>query len=361
MNKELRQMSTMNFKRLYISFLKLEKEGTCDVPLTECLNYWIWKTNLVEKTQDTFNQNQYAGLFFVRVLKAGNPEVEESVCELTRLLMDNHGIFIPHLDSSSFIHNGPDFRRLVDILDGIQQYWKKLLTLNVTWAEHLLVSCTILLEPFFSYTNIPEEQANMSDAFESDGGKLQLNTVVIKSLLSKLCCMYRSIFLEQYAIEPENQDDFVPPVENFHVEAAIDTFFKIEMAFSLKIGQYVEYQNTFTEYFNHISQVVYRHTPDYKRPVPPTLQNILDDKNCPVTYLPSFNQLYPQVEFTHEDVEFLEVPNSKNDDEMQSVDLEKWRWLILAGMVYLVNLESGKTFKSKNLSNLMQIVVDLYA
>jgi hypothetical protein len=347
----------MRFKDLYVYFNQMEKGEECNATLKEALHFWLWETDLVEKTKNTLNQNQYAGILFIRVLKRERPNAHKSISKLVQLLMDSHGIFIPHMNGVDFLQSTLDFRRLSDVLDGVQQYWGSLIALNVTWAENILTCCTVLLEPFIVYTDLPRDQANLPDAIEDNMGELQLNTVTIKSIMAKLCCMYRSLYMEQHAEVVTDECDISEIVESFHVEAGTDVFFKLSMAMSLKIGQYVEYQNTFSDYFNHISQVVYKHEPDYKRPQPPNLQCVKENPDSAVICLPSINQLYPQVEFVYEDEQFESMSDSTI---AKAADPERWRWLLLAGKVYLVNKKSLQMYKASNLRSLIALVVKLF-
>lgn len=347
----------MRFKDLYVYFNQLERGEESKVTLNEALCFWLWETNLVEKTKTTLNQNHYAGILFIKVLKNNYPNNHESISQLVQLLMDCHGIFIPHMQGADFLKGTLDLRRLIDILDGVQQYWGQLIQLNVTWAENILNCCTMLLEPFITYTDLPKEQANLTDAIEDSSGELQLNTVTIKSILAKLCCMYRSLYMEQHAEVADDECNFSEMIESFHVEAGTDVFLLISMAMSLKIGQYVEYQNTFSDYFNHISQVVYKHEPDYKRPSPPNLEIVKANLDSALICLPSINQLYPQVEFAYEDEQYDTIPNSTSS---KPADPDKWRWFLLAGQVYLVNKKSSQAYKASNLQSLVALVVKLF-
>lgn len=347
----------MKFKDLYVYFNQMEKGEVFDVTLNEVLRFWIWETDLVEKTETTFNQNHYAGILFIRVLKTECPNWHASISDLVQLLMDSHGIFIPHMNSVDFLQGKLDFRRLTDVLDGVQQYWNQLITLNVTWAENILTCCTVLLEPFIIYTDLPLDQANLPNAIEDKMGDLQLNTVTVKSILAKLCCMYRSVYMEKFSTFVSNEYEYQDLLESFHVEAAVDVFFKIAMATSLKIGQYVEYQNTYSDYFNHISQVVYKHQPDYKRPIPPDMKCIEQNPNSAEICLPSINQLYPQVDFIYEDENFKLVPNSTTENE---ADPQEWRWFLIGGKVYLVNKRSSEAYKAPKLCSLISIVVNCF-
>lgn len=347
----------MRFKDLYVYFHQLERGEDCNVTLNEALHFWLWETSLTEKTKTTLNQNQYAGILFIKVLKNNCPNAHKSINQLVRLLMDSYGIFIPHMNEVNFLESSLDFRRLADVLDGVQQYWEQLITLNVTWAENILTCCTVLLEPFISYTDLPREHANLPNAIEDNSGELQLNTVTIKSILAKLCCMYRSLYMEQHAEEVDGVCDISEIIESFHVEAGTDVFFLLSMAMSLRVGQYVEYQTTFSDYFNHISQVVYKHEPDYKRPLPPDLDCVKANPDSAMICLPSIYQLYPQVQLAYEDETFDIIPNSSTTEP---ADSEKWRWFLLAGKMYLVNKKSSQAYKASSLRSLIALVVKMF-
>lgn len=347
----------MRFKDLYVYFHQLERGEECNVQLDEALQFWLWETDLVEKTKTTLNQNQYAGILFMKVLKNNRPNAHKSINQLVQLLMDSYGIFIPHMNEVDFLESSLDFRRLADVLDGLQQYWEKLITLNVTWAENILTCCTVLLEPFICYTDLPREQANLPNAIEDNSGELQLNIVTVKSILAKLCCMYRSLYMEQHTEVVNDMCDISDLVETFHVEAGTDVFFLLSMVMSLKVGQYVEYQTTFSDYFNHISQVLYKHEPDYKRPSPPDLERVHANQDSTLICLPSINQLYPTVEFVYEDEPFDIIPNSSTTE---LADPEKWRWFLLAGKIYLVNKKSSQAYKASNLRSLIALVIKLF-
>ena len=174
-------------------------------------------------------------------------------------------------------------------------------------------------------------------------GQCRLTRPAMRRMLGGFMVMYRHLYLLSKAeeVEPEPHDC---GVRRHHMEASMDDFHLLCMSMRLPVAARLNYKQDFPGMYNHVSQVVYFHNPQYER-----LQRIaLDQVSAgePMQVLPALCQLHPEVELAYEE-DHLDL----------SAPTGKWRWMILPGRVYLVGPDS-RVYRSENVTSLMRIYLE---
>ena len=98
----------------------------------------------------------------------------------------------------------------------------------------------------------------------------------------------------------------------------------------------------FRSMYNHVSQVIYFHKPQYERTPRVDLTEMLESCD-PMQLLPAIRQIHPEIEILYEEC---------------SIDLsapcDKWYWIVLPRRVYLVS-PSSKVYFSNNILALLSV------
>ena len=126
----------------------------------------------------------------------------------------------------------------------------------------------------------------------------------------------------------------------------MDDFHTLCMHVSLPVAARLNYRHDFPGMFNHVSQTVYFHKPNYKRTV---RHPFADLGNAPPSHtLPALWQIYPQ------------IPVKYEEDAIDPSQSQGWYWLVLAGRVYLVSPEPT-VFYSDDVTALLRRFVEAQA
>jgi hypothetical protein len=130
----------------------------------------------------------------------------------------------------------------------------------------------------------------------------------------------------------------VPPdycecgLTKYHMEASNDDFNLLCMNISLPVAAKLNYKHDFPEMYNHVSQAVFFHNPEYQRTPRAPLEQ-LGAASPPEQVLPALWQLYPGIEVRYEE-DAMDLSSGGGENN-------KWFWLVVAGRVYLVRPDGG--------------------
>ena len=125
------------------------------------------------------------------------------------------------------------------------------------------------------------------------------------------------------------------------VQASNDEFDLMSMRWCLPVAAVINYRNDFTGFYNHISQVVYFHYPNYER----TLRCPFQDASTAGAdhMLPALCLLHPTVKILYEEDHFdITKP------------LGYWAWIVLPGKIYLAG-PNAELYHSSSITALLQI------
>lgn len=174
-----------------------------------------------------------------------------------------------------------------------------------------------------------------------EDGLLVMTKSAMRRGLSALMVLYRHLYLIAVCENLEGEARDVK-VNKFHHEASMQDFFTWYMHFQLPVAAKLIYRHDFPGMYNHVSQPVYFHNPEFERP-----QRMLwDDPLSPAVHLlPSLCQLYP------------EVPVRFEEECLNPTKSASWYWLVVAGRVYLVTPEP-KVLYSRDASVMLGYYLD---
>ena len=118
-------------------------------------------------------------------------------------------------------------------------------------------------------------------------------------------------------------------ISKYHVEASGDDFNVLCMHLSLPVAGRLNYKHDFPEMYNHVSQAVFFHNPEYQRQA----RVALDDLKTapPEQVLPALWQLHPEIQVLYEE----------DNIDLSGEGREGWAWLVVAGRVYLVGPDNS--------------------
>jgi hypothetical protein len=174
-------------------------------------------------------------------------------------------------------------------------------------------------------------------------GQCRLTRPALRRMLGGFLVMYRHLYLLSLAeeVDPEPHDC---AVRKHHMEASMDDFHLLCMSMRLPVAARLNYKQDFPGMYNHVSQVVYFHNPQYERLPRTHLDKVsLGD---PMQVLPALCQLHPEVGLTYEE-----------DHVDLSAPTGKWRWVVLPGRVYLVGPDA-RVYRSANVTSLMRVYLE---
>jgi len=177
-------------------------------------------------------------------------------------------------------------------------------------------------------------------------GQCRLTRPAMRRMLGGFMVMCRHLHLMSMAehVDPAPHDC---GIRKHHMEASGDDFNLLCMSMRLPVAARLNYKQDFPGMYNHVSQVVYFHNPQYER-----LPRVGLDKvslGDPMQVLPALCQLYPEVGLTYEE-----------DNVNLSAPTGKWAWMVLPGRVYLVGPDS-RVYHSENVTSLMRVYIEAAA
>jgi hypothetical protein len=357
----------LSFKTICKAFVQLENGvnviengNITGLSLEAVLEHWLWHCDPNEECEGfllELNLMQITGILFARILRQNGdgPEIADLVDDVNELR--GHGVFIPHIidvdtGATATVENFT-IKKTTDALSALQNQWTKIEAVAPDMLDQLTTFLLLVVESFISSKDIPENIADDVTLVEEVEKKRVLTHGAIKSFLSVFFVLYRVLYLSQNATQvPPVQGTYPFEIESFHLEAATDDFHMLGMFYAVPPGSLLEYKSTFHGFFNNISQVVFRHFPDYKRAKQPELASVLSRDAPDLFVLPSLKQLYPDITYAYEDAAFSHSPRAQRDTDSFSASAA-WVWLVLGGQIYLICLENGVAYTAPSVRDLV--------
>lgn len=281
---------------------------------------WLWKTEPEEKFhQDVLlNRNQLLGLLVCRHKSLQG--MESSVC--------NDRLTIMQKPVSTMT-----FREWKDTMSNLQIEWPLFIERlkgnpraaeNLASTKSLLEQCAARFGTLAGGAFSESVLDDMSDAEpRREDGLLVLTMSAVRRALGALLVMYRHLYLLAVCEDLPREDRDVG-VNKFHQEASMQDFNTWYMHFQLPVAAKLVYRHDFPGMYNHVSQPVYFHNPEFSR----IKRLSCADAPVPAIHLlPSIHQLYP------------DIPVRFEEECLNPTESSGWYWLIVAGRIYLVTPE----------------------
>lgn len=227
-------------------------------------------------------------------------------------------------------------RELRDTIDNLLIEWPKFverLNHNPRAAENLQAVASLIDGCFARLGHLaqfPSDARVFDDAACTEPhtkGLMRLSRPGLRRLLGSFMALYRHVDILARAEDVEGEPADCQ-LRKHHVEASTDDFHLLCMHMLLPVAAKLNYKQDFPGMYNHVSQVIYFHNPQYERSKRAELEEILA-KGEPVQALPAICQIYPEIELTYEE-----------DPVDLSAPTGKWRWLVVPKRVYLVGPDS---------------------
>ena len=175
------------------------------------------------------------------------------------------------------------------------------------------------------------------------GGVVQLNAGCTRRTLGALMTMYRHVNLLRACTTLPAEHWAGCGLTKYHWEASMDDFHALVMHATLPVAARLNYKHDFPGMYNHVSQVVYFHNPEYRRVGRHAFDDLLGAP--PLHVLPALWQLYPEVRVRYEEENF----HLDGDGT--------WFWLVVAGRIYMVTGE-GEVLHSEDVTALLRAYVE---
>jgi len=302
---------------------------------------WLWQTDPEEKYSPDvlLNRCQLLGLL-VCIYKGLTAQAETCLVEARLTLMEKP------------IH-AMTLRELKDTIENLQMEWPSFLQRlpdnpnaqqNLDGVVGMIDQCMARFGVLCAQAGTPEvmdDLCSVDSHQDHTTNLLRVTTACIRRTICTFLVLYRHLHL--LAVAKPVPDEWCDcGISKYHVEASSDDFNLLCMHLCLPVAGRLNYKHDFPEMYNHVSQVVFFHNPEYQR-IPRTPLEKLS--TAPLEQvLPAIWQLYPDIGVKYEEDMIDLVGKGKG-----------WWWLVVAGRVYLVDPDNGVWY-SPNVTSLLQHV-----
>ena len=262
------------------------------------LQEWVWLTDPEEDLHPKvlFNKNQLVGLLYCRSL----PKQE---CDMT----------------------------LQEVLDGLENickewplYIAKYTDPEMPENQKVYTFVELCMTRFAELATHALPSAVLDNAMlteEYNQSLRKLTGAAVRRLLNTFLILQRHFYLFRKC-ENVPAESFDCKIRRPHVEASMDEFDVLCMHFFIPVGARLRYKNDFRGMYNHISQVMYFHNPDFTRIPRLPWDQVAATGDC-IQVLPALRELFPEIPIWFEEDDFY----TKKWD---------WAWLLVPGRVYLL-------------------------
>ena len=144
---------------------------------------------------------------------------------------------------------------------------------------------------------------------------------------------------EAVAVDADAVAEYVQEFSPFQHEASLHDFYNLSMVMDCLPASIVIYKHTYKEMFNDPSQVVFFHTPTYKRPRQLDYEHIVAMAGRDVNVLPIIAQIKPDVPILFEHTGAC---------SSSACSAEPWSWLVIHKHIVLCD-SNGKYYVAKNI------------
>jgi hypothetical protein len=169
------------------------------------------------------------------------------------------------------------------------------------------------------------------------------NAQTRKEMFDILHVLMRLFFVlldaEAVSVETQLVKTYVKELSTFQYEASLHDFYNLSMVADCLPASILIYKHEYKEMFNDPSQVVYFHTPTYKRQRQVEFETITTMTAGNVNVLPIIQQIKPDVSVLYE---HTGACNST------TCSAEPWTWLVINKHIVLCD-KNGKYYVAKNI------------
>ncbi len=309
-----------------IASLNTALESGSDLP-PALWDTWLWKCDLAEPTSADciLNKMHLLGLLISRYRAMREPALVNVCLSLPGIVnfRENVAKLTP--------------RQLKDVVDCLQMHWT---SYCVDSAEVLLETVDACLVRFGSLNLGPclYEDVNMRDS----NCEHRMNLPTIRRFVSIFCVLYRHLHMDHFAAEPTAFREDYEQIQEFHVQASQETFYRFAMHSDLPPAARLLYRQDFAGFYHCVSQVVYFHYPSYERPEQLSL-SALREGDSPVFALAPVSEMYPEIHVCFED----DTPKEN-----------AWNWFLMGKRVFLVRPDRSVLWSSNLLALLGAFVAE---
>ena len=271
---------------------------------------WLWQCDLSEpvSVDCLLNRMHLLGLLIARHRAQRQPHLM-NICVTLPQMVHQHAR-VAQLTP----------RQLKDVVEDLQMHWLRYLDEN-TDVDALTDLVDALITRFGSFCLYPfkYDDVNMRDPVAED----RMSILTIRRMVSIFCVLYRHLHM---VVTAECVGDSVcanadiPVLEDFHVQASQEAFYKHCMHADIPPAARLLYQQDFAGFYHCVSQVVYFHYPSYERRIQLPLDRIRAGTDTVYTLAPVM-ELFPEIHLCFED-----------ENWKQGV----WNWVLMGRRIYLV-------------------------
>jgi hypothetical protein len=235
-------------------------------------------------------------------------------------------------------------RQLKDVVEDLQMHWLRYLDEN-TDIDMLtdLVDALITRFGSFCLRSFTYDDINMRDPASED----RMSILTIRRMVSIFCLLYRHLHMVVSAEYVEKDDPVcanadIPVLEDFHVQASQEAFYKHCMHADIPPAARLLYQQDFAGFYHCVSQVVYFHYPSYERRIQLPLDRVRTGTDTVHTLAPIM-ELFPEIHLCFED-----------ENWKQGV----WNWVLMGRRIYLVEPALQRMWYADSLLTLLGVFLN---
>ena len=307
---------------------------TGEIP-DEIWDEWLWQTDPEEVYSQDVLMNRCQLLGFLVCLCKGmevRPEQGELPDRLTIIDKPISSMSLSELKDT--IHNlqveWPEFLKRLTINPNAQA--------NLDAVIHLIDECAARFGVLclYAYQESVLDDLCSIQAAPGPDGLYQINYECIRRTVCTFLIIYRHLHL--LAVSKTVPGEWVDcGISKYHIEASGDDFNTLCMHMALPVAAKLNYKHDYPGMYNHVSQAVFFHNPDYKRIPRVKLEDISTASVQHV--LPALMQLHPAIGLKYEEdcMDLSESTRAKLRG--QEGKNEDWFWIVVPGRVYLVDPE----------------------
>lgn len=358
-----------------------EEQSTEEHALHTIFLWWLWVPDANEEVVRhtfTYNQVHLTALYLARRMAHERKLDDKRLCcgLLLDALHDEYGcsentLFFPHTEIE---YSELSLRQLRDVLESLQWQWSAILDTILHNDGKSGPIITMHMDALFRQLGIFLHTAQSAEVFDDlsfvepatlNPTLLILCETGVKMFVNLFYILYRALYVARSSTHVDETDAetcrvlHAMYIENFHVEASLDEFYNVGMYYDLAPGCLLDYKHGFKGFYNSVSQVVYRHYPDYKRRVQDNWQQIQEGillQGHDVNVLPCLRQMYPEIEYSFEDHHFGHVLTNRGQKLPLNTKSLTWNWLCIAARFYLVNSQ-GDCLSATNVATLLAFYI----
>lgn len=305
---------------------------TGDLP-EEIWEQWLWKTDPEEPyaPEVLMNKCQLLG-FLICLCKGMEPLAETGATPERLVIMDKPVSAMSLSELKDTIHNlqveWPEFLKRLSINPNAQE--------NLDAVIQHIDQCAAR---FGSLCLNAHQESVLDDlccieAAPDTDGLYKISYECIRRTVCTFLIMYRHLHL--LAVCKTVPGAWVDcGISKYHIEASGDDFNTLCMHMALPVAAKLNYKHDFAGMFNHVSQAVFFHNPQYQR-IPRA--KLADISTASVQHvLPALMQLHPAIGLKYEEDQMdLSLTGQKGG----------WFWIVVPGRVYLVDPERTVWYSS---------------